>query len=94
MNIHKAKIVAPCIHLNGTSSDSLTDLLSDAYDALSQAMNALKQCAPNGRDYYTGNASLDRADIQHRERMEAVSAVMNSIETEMGLIIDGKQVEE
>jgi hypothetical protein len=46
----------PTIHLNGTSADSLLRDDEAAHDAVTQAISALAQVAPHGRDYYVQGA--------------------------------------
>jgi len=82
----EAKIVAPCVHLNGTSKAALMDQLSKVYAALETARDMLKQAAPNGRDYYIGPHTLKDAEVQQWERMKAIDAIQRSIESEMELI--------
>ena len=84
------QVVSPSVHLNGTSQKSLLDSRGDAHDALNNAYEVLKQTAPNGRDYYVSAAdpkSLERATEQHMARLNAIQAVMDSIESEMDLIL-------
>jgi hypothetical protein len=81
-----ADIVAPIVHLNGTSKNHLLSALSDAYDALDAAAESLRQCSPNGRDYYLDPGLLNKAVDQHHDRMKAVRDVQEGIEKEMELI--------
>ncbi len=82
------EVQSPCIHLNGTSQDSLLETRSDAYYALQLAYDAVKQTAPNGRDYYVAgdDKALQQATDQHMARLKAIEVVMKSIEREMELI--------
>lgn len=60
----------PTIHLNGTSLQALMDANDKAYRALGEAMEALAQAAPNGRDYYPQGPDALRAAIsEHETRM-------------------------
>ena len=93
INTKKIPVVAPCIHLNGTSAESLSNAMEAAYSALYKARDLLRQCAPNGRDYYIGDVHLTQAEGQHRRRQLAIDAVMNSLETEMDLINQRQQAE-
>jgi len=88
------QVVAPCIHGNGTSAKELKDNLELAYASIYVAQDILRNCAPNGRDYYTGDVTLERAERQHQERQGALLHVMKSIETEMQLIDQGKQLQD
>ena len=69
-------IIAPRVHLNGTSRPSLIAALDAADDAIGQAYEALKQTAPNGRDYYTeGPQAMQQAQDEHRARLLALHNV-------------------
>jgi len=85
MNTPATKTVsAPRIHLNGTSSLSLIQSLDAAHDTIGQAMEALKDTAPNGRDYYTeGPAALNTAQDEHRAR----SLALHNVQAELYAII-------
>ncbi len=89
-----SKTVAPLIHGNGTSAEELKRNLEAAYEAVAAATLVLRQCSPNGRDYYMGNVCMTEAEQQHRSRMGSLVGVMNSIEAEMELIDQDKQREE
>jgi hypothetical protein len=75
-------IVTPIIHLNGDRRETLLDNLERAFRAVRAAMDALRQCAPNGRNYYPEPGRLQRAERQHRERQEHLQAVYQSLEAE------------
>ena len=51
------KLIVPAVHLNGTSKNELTAALSNAGKAMRDAINALRETAPHGRDYYVIRAS-------------------------------------
>ena len=44
-------MIRPIININGSSAFDLIDQRRNAMDALLEAIDALKQCTPNGRDY-------------------------------------------
>jgi len=44
-------MIRPILNLNGSSAFDLIDQRRHAMDALLEAIEALKQCTPNGRDY-------------------------------------------
>ena len=85
MDVHLSKLLTfLCIHSNGTSADRLHKDLSDAYFAIDQAYDALRQCAPNGRDYYpTGPASFEKAIAEHHARLAKLDEVKNELEVIM-----------
>ena len=66
-------LVVPCIHMNGTSEKSLLDAIEEAYMSLGVALDKLRECVPNARDYYVyaGN-KFDEAREQHRSRTLAI----------------------
>lgn len=71
----------PTIHSNGTSAESLTEGLCEAYSALNDAYDKLKQTAPNGRDYYPqGPDAYGRAREEHMGRLDRVYSVMKELE--------------
>ncbi len=77
-------VVLPVIHLNGTSAERLCADLSDAYDALNDAYTALKQTAPNGRDYYVAVRGLmDQAEAQHHRRLRAIDDIMRELQEQI-----------
>ena len=74
-------MIKPTIHLNGTSARSLIEEWEKAYDALNAAYKSMKECAPNGRDYYPqGPNSLDTAIGEHLRRLSQVDSVINEYE--------------
>ena len=79
-------IIAPIIHLNGTSAEHLLNHLFDAYNGLQDAYERLKLCAPNGRDFYPEPGRMDKAEAQHRRRLQTVHDLMNELEREIELI--------
>ena len=46
----------PTIHMNGTPLHALQEANQKACDAIREAVEALAQAAPNGRDYYPQSA--------------------------------------
>lgn len=79
-------VIAPIVHLNGTSADSLLFALSNAYNDLEKAAESVRQCGPNGRDYYPQPGLMQRAESQHRRRLETIRDLQAEIEREMDLI--------
>jgi hypothetical protein len=71
----------PTIHPNGTSRDTLIDALCAASSALDKAYAALKQTAPNGRDYYPQGAdAMDSATREHMDRLRRVDVIKDEID--------------
>ena len=75
-------IVTPIIHLNGDRPEVLLTNLNDAYRAVRAAIEAVRQCSPNGRNYYPEPGRLARAQAQHDERLAKLLAVKQSIRDE------------
>jgi len=70
----------PTIHLNGTSKDRLIEDLCNASNALNDAYAALKQTAPNGRDYYPqGDDALRKATQEHMSRLKRLDEIKGEI---------------
>jgi len=76
------QIITPIIHMNGDRREVLMGCLEQAYDAVGIAMDALRQCAPNGRNFYPEPGRMQLAEAQHRERQEHLRAVYESLEAE------------
>ena len=75
-------VITPIIHLNGDRRETLLAQLTTAYRAVSDAMNWLSQCTPNGRNYYPEPGRLQLAEHQHHARMQHLQAVYKSLEAE------------
>ena len=82
----ESEIVVPIIHLNGDRKEVLLERLERAYDALQAAYALLKDCAPNGRNYYPAPGLMERAIAQHLERQRHLDAVLESIDQELGAL--------
>lgn len=69
-------MIVPTIHLNGTSGADLMSRTDEARLALSDAIKALQNAEPNGRDYYVqGPRVIDAAKDEHIARLEKLEAV-------------------
>lgn len=76
-------VIAPRVHMNGTSRDSLVAALDAALDAIRAAYDALKNCGPNGRDYYNhpqAPHAMEQAQKEHRDRLLALHNVQIELE--------------
>lgn len=83
MHLSKA-LQFPCIHANGTSANRLQEDLGNAYYAIDQAYDKLRECAPNGRDYYTlGPAAFEKAIAEHHARLAKLDEVKAELEAIM-----------
>src|SRR5262245_27547649 len=74
-------LVLPIVHLNGTSRAELERQLVDATQAVREAIDALSQASPNGRDYYPGGPALfEAARKQHERRAKVLRDLCNELE--------------
>ena len=70
----------PTIHLNGTGRETLLVQLENAGSALREALEALREASPNGRDYYPqGDGAGTEALREHMTRLERVKSVLTEI---------------
>ncbi len=78
----------PTIHLNGTPRYMLVAELSRASRALDEAYQALKETAPNGRDYYPqGPEAMEAATREHMDRLGRLDAIKKEVDA-LALAID------
>ena len=72
-------MIRPIININGSSAFDLIDQRRNAMDALLEAIDALKQVAPNGRDYL-GQYDLLAADrTLHFDRLSALHTLREEL---------------
>ena len=82
-------MISPIININGTSADDLIAPRREAMDHLMDAMEALRQVAPNGRDY-PGDYDRCTADREtHFIRLEAIKGIREAIYAE-AIAINGQ----
>jgi len=80
----KMGIQIPVIHLNGTSKQELLRLYDDAFTKLESAYQALKQAAPNGRDYYIiSPRAISSAQSDHQNWLRMIDSVKGELEEMM-----------
>ena len=73
-------MLVPTVHLNGTSAENLTRQLIEARRALRNALQAVDETAPNGRDYYPqGEGAIGVATREHLSRLERIQAVLGEL---------------
>ena len=75
-------LVLPIVHLNGTSRDALLDQRCKFGQRLREAMEALSEMAPNGRDYYPDPPRMALAVTLHNLRMLALKSLFEQIQAE------------
>lgn len=69
-------MIKPTIHLNGSSAERLREAYETAANAITTAIAALAETAPNARDYYPqGPSAFPLATEGHLERMKRLDAV-------------------
>jgi hypothetical protein len=72
-------MIRPILNINGSDAFDLLDQRRNAMDALLEAIDALKQVAPNGRDY-PGHYDRCIADRDtHFDRLAALHALRNEL---------------
>lgn len=74
-------MMKPTIHNNGTSRDELMAQVLKATERIREAMTALAEATPNGRDYYPqGPDAIKAAGAEHRERIAKLREVLDDME--------------
>lgn len=77
----RGPIMAPTIHLNGTNGNDLRDENVAACAALRDALVAMRDAAPNARDYYVqGPNALQAAQVEHADRLLLVERALRDFE--------------
>jgi hypothetical protein len=72
-------MIRPILNINGSSAFDLIDQRRNAMDALLEAIDALKQLTPNGRDY-PGHYDRCIADREtHFDRLAALHALREEL---------------
>lgn len=75
-------MISPIININGSSRDDLIKPRLEACDALMDAITAIQQATPNGRDY-PGDAERCLADRQiHYDRIAALHELREKLYAE------------
>ena len=72
-------MIRPTININGTSKDDLIDPRIKAMGLLRDAIEALKQVTPNGRDYPGDDARCAADREEHYRRINAMNAIHDAI---------------
>ena len=80
MNDKVKSLTKPTIHLNGSSAERLAEGYKKAYDAIGEAVAAVRETAPNGRDY-PEIGTLEKAQAEHPSRLTHLSNVLEELET-------------
>lgn len=83
----------PTIHLNGTSGEELARQVKDAADAVYTAIGALRNAAPNARDYYPqGDNAFRDATAAHWAHVESLQATYTALADVYEALIDAGAV--
>jgi len=73
-------MIAPKVHLNGSSRETLREGYRDAADAVLRAREALRDTRPNARDYYPqGDAAYTKAVAEHMSRCHRIQSVLDEL---------------
>ena len=79
-------VITPIIHLNGDRAETLIQRLEATWDMLDAAVTLLRDCAPNGRNYYPDPGRMEQAEQQYTRRQNQIGDVMESLEAEIAAI--------
>lgn len=75
-------LIAPTVHLNGTSKDSLIEQYANVLEAIDVLQKAMAAATPHMRDYYVAPVgSYERAMDQHRTRWSSLMTIREHYET-------------
>lgn len=73
-------MIFPTVHMNGTSREALVEGYLAAHRAIVDAIKAMGECYPNGRDYYTqGPDALKIAMDEFDARRAALGKVASDL---------------
>ena len=74
----KRVIEMPCVHLNGTSRETLIDQRMDVITSIKVVIATMRRVAPNARDYYPNDpGSYERARAQYEARVICMHALLS-----------------
>jgi len=81
VNVAGRDLIAPTIHLNGSSPETLIEDALGVINPLREAIAALGRAYPNGRDYYPqGSDAIAAACHQHLDRVNRLRTVLAELE--------------
>ena len=89
MSVEPIELAVPFVHLNGDRRETLLTNLENAYTAVTAAMDAMRQCSPNGRNAYPVDGLMKRLKSQYQARQEYLQAVADSLEAEAIALQEG-----
>lgn len=72
----------PTIHMNGTSKNALLESYLGAMEAIRDAIEAVQDTSPHGRDYYVQEDpdAFVGAVREHQARLKALQTVIGELE--------------
>jgi hypothetical protein len=71
--LNRDLIMAPSVHINGTSKEELLNQVLDVLICLRAALEAMAKAAPHGRDYYVQTShAIHHAISQHMYRCRTI----------------------
>lgn len=83
------KLIAPTVHLNGTSGDILEAQLLRVVSDLRTALGSAHDATPNARDYYVqGSDAFPAASNQHVRRVGLLQAVLKEYDELLEAVTD------
>jgi hypothetical protein len=72
-------MIRPTLNINGTDAFDLIDARRNAMDALNEAIEALKQVTPNGRDYPGDTMACVADRTIHFDRLAALHTLREEL---------------
>jgi hypothetical protein len=82
-------IMQPIVNLNGTSRDDLVKMRIEARRAIHEALRALQELSPHGRDYIGNRDAWKRDSDIYCERFRILDAMANDLLDEGVAIMEG-----
>lgn len=81
-------MILPLVHKNGTSKDALLEQCRKAGAKVREAMEALSEMAPHGRDYYLVPGSFEQARKEYCDRQDMLTTVYRELAAMAEGIVD------
>jgi hypothetical protein len=82
-------IMQPIVNINGTSRDDLVKMRIEARRAVHEALRALQELSPHGRDYIGNRDAWKRDSDIYCERFRILDAMANDLLDEGVAIMEG-----
>lgn len=80
--VGRENVLAPLVHLNGTSGAALEAQNRAARAAGRKFLEALAEAAPHGRDFYPlGSEAFGKAQKAHEARLELARRIVDELES-------------